>query len=113
MRRGGDEAVRTRVQALIRNGQARFCDWVRLELWAGIGEAKRQWLRRMEGLLETVPTDDSVWEAARRLAGAARARGRTFPAADLLVSACARIHGLDLYHRDDRLTRLAEIPLPR
>jgi len=109
MRRGGDETVRGRVQALVAEGRARFSDWVRLELWTGIGEAERRWLRQMESLVETVPTDAAVWDLARRLAGAARAQGGTFPASDLLVAACARANGLDLYHRDAHFKKIGEI----
>jgi hypothetical protein len=36
-----------------------------LELWTGIGEAERRWLRQMESLVETAPTDAAVWDLAR------------------------------------------------
>jgi predicted nucleic acid-binding protein len=109
MRRGGDEGVRGRVHALVAEGRARFSDWVRLELWAGVGEAERRWLRQMESLVETAPTDAAVWDLARRLTGAARGQGHTFPASDLLVAACARANGLELYHRDAHFGKILEI----
>jgi predicted nucleic acid-binding protein len=108
MRRGGDEAVRSRVEALVTEGRARFCDLVRLELWAGIGEAERRWLRQMESLVETAPTDTRVWELARKLAGTARAQGTTFHAPDLLIAACARANDLELYHRDAHLKKILD-----
>jgi predicted nucleic acid-binding protein len=108
MRRGGDEVVRGRVEALVTEGRARFSDWVRLELWAGVGESERRWLRQMESLVETAPTGAPVWDLARRLAGAGRAKGVTFLAPDLLVAACARANGLGLYHRDAHLKKIVE-----
>lgn len=110
MRQKGDEHVRTQVETLVRQGRARFCDLVRLELWNGIGgHAERRWLSEMEEVVETVPTDDQVWMEARRLALAARPRGLTVPATDLLIAACARIHGLDLVHRDSHFDLLSGI----
>ncbi len=108
MRRQGDEAVRGRVRALVIEGRARFSDWIRLELWAGVGEAERRWIRQMESAVETAPTDAPVWDLARRLAGMARSQGATFLAPDLLVAACARANGLDLYHRDAHLKSIME-----
>jgi predicted nucleic acid-binding protein len=109
MRRGGDEALRSSLEALVTDGRARFSDWVRLELWAAVGESERRWLRQMEALVETAPTTAPVWELARRLAGAARSEGRTFHAPDLLVAACARANGLDLFHRDAHLKKIVEL----
>ncbi len=110
MRQKGDERVRAQVETLVRQGRARFCDLVRLELWNGIGGyAERSWLSEMEEVVETVPTDDQVWMEARRLALAARPRGLTVPATDLLIAACARIHRLDLVHRDSHFDLLSGI----
>jgi hypothetical protein len=107
MRKKGDEVVRSRVQAAVREGRARFCDFVRLELWNGIGgEPERRWLAKLEARLETVPSDDRVWNEARRLAKGARREGLTIPASDLLIAACARVHGLELLHRDAHFDRL-------
>jgi len=49
MRRRGDETIRNEVHAALRTGRARFCDFVRLELWNGVGgDAERKWLLELE-----------------------------------------------------------------
>jgi predicted nucleic acid-binding protein len=111
MRRRGDEATRREVYAALRSGRARFCDLVRLELWNGIGgDAERKWLMELEQSVETVPTDEAVWAEARRLAQETRRQGLTVPATDLLIAACARVHGLEILHRDGHFDRLPNAP---
>ena len=110
MRARGDDAIRAQVQIAVREGRARFCDFVRLELWNGVGaEPERRWLAELEQVVDTVPTDARVWSEARSLAEETRRQGLTLPASDLLIAACARIHGLDLLHRDAHFDRLAEL----
>lgn len=110
MRRRGDEALRNEVHAALRTGRARFCDFVRLELWNGIGgDAERKWLVELEQSVEMVPTDDRVWAEARKLAQTTRRQGLSLPASDLLIAACSRVHGLEILHRDGHFDRLAAI----
>lgn len=110
MRQSGDEATRNAVYAALRTGRARFCDFVRLELWNGIGgDAERKWLLELEQSLETVPTDDQVWVEARRLARETRRRGLSIPASDLLIAACSRVHDLEILHRDKHFDSLASV----
>jgi len=110
MRQRGDEATRNEVRAALRNGRTCFCDFVRLELWNGIGgEAERKWLLELEKSVETVPTEDSVWAEARRLAQEARRQGLTLPGTDLLIAACSRVHCLEILHRDGHFDSLASV----
>jgi len=110
MRRSGEEATRREVQTVLRAGRARFCDLVRLELWNGIGgDAERRWLEELEQSVETVPTDERVWAEARRLAQETRRKALTLPATDLIIAACARVHALEILHRDAHFDRLAEV----
>lgn len=110
MRRSGDEDARRQVYAALSAGRARFCDVVRLELWNGIGgDAERKWLLELEKSVETMPTDDSVWAEARSLAQETRRQGLSLPATDLLIAACARIHDLEILHRDGHFDRLEAI----
>jgi predicted nucleic acid-binding protein len=112
LRRGGDPAKRQRVNALLQNGEAAWCAVVRLELWRGVtNDAERKTLRRYEALLPDYEISSDVWEGAIRLADRGRATGITAPLADLLVFACANVHGIDLAHDDahfDELARLAK-----
>lgn len=89
------------------DGRARLCDFVRLELWNGVGgERERKWLRTREDTIEIVETDLRVWSTARLLARASRERGLSTPSTDSLIAGCARVHGLEILHCDVRFERL-------
>jgi predicted nucleic acid-binding protein len=110
MRPKGDPAVRARVEALLRAGEAAWCPMVRLEIWAGIGdERERRALRAYEGVIPDLPIDAGVWQAALDLAGRARRAGKTIPAADILICACADRHGVTIEHADAHFDMLAAI----
>lgn len=110
MRERGDEVTRRRVGELLQSGRARLTDIVRLELWNGVaGVDQRRFLHQLEELVETIPTTPAVWSEARALAVAARTRGVTVPATDLLVFAAAHVHGAELLHRDTHFDQLREI----
>jgi predicted nucleic acid-binding protein len=110
MRPKGDPAVRARVEALLRAGEAAWCAMVRLEIWAGIGDARerRAW-RAYESVIPDLPIDTGVWEAALDLAGRARRAGKTIPAADILICACAGRHDVTIEHADAHFDMLAAI----
>ena len=110
LRKSGDAAKRDRVNTLLENGEAAWCAVVRLELWRGVtNDAERKTLRRYEALLSDYEISTDVWTRSIRLADRARASGVTVPLADLLIFACAKIHGLEVAHDDthfDELTKL-------
>lgn len=60
-------------------------------------------MAEMVSALPSLPIDDTVWSIAHELARAARARGHTVPATDLVIAACARRHGIELEHDDSHL----------
>ncbi|HEY6322910.1 MAG TPA: PIN domain-containing protein [Thermoanaerobaculia bacterium] len=104
----GDQAVRSRVSTLTADDRVVLCDQVRLELWNGAaGAEQRRLLRNLEEHLGTVPTTPEVWALARDIARSLRDRGVTVPAADVLIAACARHHGLGLIHRDAHFDLIA------
>lgn len=110
LRRGGDAAKRERVNALLESGEAAWCPAVRLELWRGVNnDAERRTLRRYEALLPEYEISVDVWERAIRLADRGRASGVTVPLADLLIFACAKMHGLDVAHDDAHFDDLAKL----
>jgi predicted nucleic acid-binding protein len=110
LRRGGNPAKRERVNALLESGEAAWCPAVRLELWRGVtNDAERKTLRRYEALLPDYEVSVDVWERAIRLADRGRASGVTVPLADLLIFACAKIHGLDIAHDDEHFDDLAKL----
>jgi predicted nucleic acid-binding protein len=50
-----------------------------------------------------------VWEAANGLARRARAAGLTVPAADILIAACARHHGVEIESSDAHFADLEKL----
>lgn len=101
LRKGGDRSVRARVEELLSSGEAAWCPIVRLELWNGArGDAERRVLREMDREIVSLEITPSVWSHAIVLATAARKKGVTVPATDLLVAACAGEHDVAIEHHD-------------
>ncbi len=110
LRRGGDAAVRGRVEELLSTGEAAWCPVVRLELWNGArGETERRVLREMDSGLPSLEIGPAVWELSVRMAFAAREHGITVPSTDLLVAACARHHNVVIEHSDTHFDLIAAI----
>jgi predicted nucleic acid-binding protein len=110
LRKTGDPAKRERVNMLLRNGLAGWCQPVRLELWRGVtNDVERKTLRHYEALLPDYAISSAVWERAVRFADRGRAAGVTVPLADLLIFACATEHGLDLAHDDSHFIQLEQL----
>lgn len=109
LRPDGDAGTRREVRSAIEDGLAVFCDMVLLELHNGArGEHERRYLRSLERDIECLPTTADVWRRSRALARRCRAAGRTLPATDLLIAACAEHHGAALLHRDGHFDRIPE-----
>jgi predicted nucleic acid-binding protein len=101
LRRSGDETVRERVRILVTTGQAVWCAAIRLELWAGVGaDPERQMLTKFEQRIPELPITDEIWQEACELADRCRKAGRRVPSNDLLITACARHHGVELESAD-------------
>ena len=101
LRTNGNLEIRRTVSDLLRGGRAVLCDMVILELWNGArGKTERAQLYRIVDTLEAVPTTADVWSTAVKLTRLSRERGITIPAADLLIAAVARHHGIELLHAD-------------
>ncbi len=110
LRPGGDSEVTTRVRQLLESGEAAWCPVVRLELWNGAsGRHESAVLRDMEKHLIDLAIVPEVWVAANDIARRARKAGKTIPATDILVEACARHHGVAIEHVDEHLALLAEL----
>ena len=110
LRKSGDAAKRDRVNTLLENGEAAWCPVVRLELWRGVtNDAERRTLRRYEALLPDYEISVEVWKRSIDLADRARASGVTVPLADLLILACAKIHGLEVAHDDTHFDELLKL----
>ena len=100
----GDVAVRARVQAALGAGEAVWCDMVKLELWNGArGDKEKRVLREMEASIPLIACTTDVWEESYRIARCVREKGQSIPATDLLIFACARVHGTAILHKDQHL----------
>ncbi|AMY07922.1 PIN domain protein [Luteitalea pratensis] len=98
------------MNALLESGEAAWCPVVRLELWRGVtNDAERKTLRRYETLLPDYEISAEVWNRSIQLADRAHASGVTVPLADLLIFACAKIHGLDVAHDDTHFDALSKL----
>jgi predicted nucleic acid-binding protein len=101
LRRRGELEIVDRVRRLVESGDAAWCPAIRLELWNGVGdENDRRILRDFEQTLPEFPITDEVWAGACALASRSRKAGKTAPAIDVLIAACARHHGVEIEHAD-------------
>lgn len=110
LRERGDAAIRLRVEALLRSGNALWCPIVRLELWAGVrGMAERKVLQHYEQVIPELQITPDIWDAACDLAGLCRQSGHTMPSSDLLIAACARHHGVEIESADAHFAVLMKL----
>lgn len=110
LRENGDATVRNRVLALLDQGQACWCDAVRIELWNGRGaERQKASLEQLDEELTCFAVNQAVWQLSIEMAKRARAGGVTVPAMDLLIAACARVNGLTIESTDKHFAMLATV----
>ena len=110
LRPDGDPEVAALVRRLLESGEAAWCPLVRLELWNGArGNRERRVLRDMERNLPELPIGPEVWEAAVEIAAKARDKGETIPATDVVIAACAHVHGARIAHADKHYERLQSL----
>lgn len=113
LRTGGDTQARQLLADLLESGLAAWCPAIRLEIWASVrDDRERKVLRHFSEVVVDLRVTDAVWERAIKLAGIGRRRGYSFPYPDLLVFACAKIHGVELLHRDKHFDLLERMWLP-
>ena len=110
LRPDGVREVTARVRALLQSGDAAWCPLVRLELWNGArGSHEKQVLLELERELPELDISDDVWDLACDLARKARRGGKTVPASDLLIAACARHHQVGIEHADSHFDVIATL----
>jgi predicted nucleic acid-binding protein len=99
--RPGLSQVGERVEDLVLDDEAAWCDMVMLELWNGArGQEEKRKLAELSAVAPRLETTVEVWDLAHRLAVRCRDKGKTVPAADILVAACAAHHKVELEHKD-------------
>jgi predicted nucleic acid-binding protein len=99
--RSGNSEIAENVEALLLTDEAAWCDMVMLELWNGArGQAEKNKLAELAAIAPRLETTNDVWTLAHRLAVRCRDKGKTIPAADILVAACAAHHEVELEFKD-------------
>lgn len=110
LRKRGDRAIKADVAEHLRVATIAWCDMVRVELSKGVANVEDLAdLEELDEVVTTVPTNEAVWEEARELAVLTRRFGKAVPATDILIYACALVHGLTMMHRDTHFDTLAEL----
>lgn len=110
--RSGNSETAENVEALLLTDEAAWCDMVMLELWNGArGQQEKRKLAELAAIAQRLETTDEVWELAHRLASRCREKGKTVPAADVLVAACAGHHAVKLEHIDKHFDEI--LPLAK
>jgi predicted nucleic acid-binding protein len=105
----GDARIRSQVSDLLRSGNAAWCEMVRLELWNGAHAREMPILESLGKALILLEITDEVWDKASSLAQKVRHGGKNVPAADLLIFACARIHGAQVLSKDRHYEMLSTL----
>ena len=101
LRKDGDPVVRSRVQQLLIEDEAAWCDIVRVELWRGVSKRKEiNFLRELEKNISLLPITTEVWDLACTLAQKCRSKGTPIPSTDIVIEACRRVHHVELEHVD-------------
>lgn len=109
LRERGNAEMKRRVHDLLRSGRACWMPMIRLELWNGArGEREKRALREFDQVLAELEVTAEVWELATEFARRAREAGVTVPAADILIFACARHHGVEVESADAHFAELAK-----
>src|SRR5205814_9360711 len=110
LRVGGNAAVRERISALVVEGEAAWCDMIRLELWHGVrGGRETRDLSELEEVVATLPIDEVVWQRAVALARRSRSQGLTVQSPDLVIVATAQRHRVSVDSEDAHIERLMKI----
>ena len=108
--RNRESKAADRVEALLGDGEAGWCDLIATELWNGArGEKERKTLKELEGAVTLFPLDRVAWQQARVLAQRCRQSGVTVPTVDVVIAACAFRHGLEMEHHDEHFDVLRRI----
>lgn len=101
--------IRDRIDFLLRENAVITAGMVKLELLGGTrNESEFNRLKTRLDALETVESDDSLWEGAYRIAFDLRRKGLTLPYTDILIAACARKSGSAIVHADSHFDLIAD-----
>ena len=110
LRRKGDPVVKERVRGILRGGDAAICPMIEVELSMGVASPQdARDVGELCGFLLKLPIDERVWTEAARLGRACRKNGTPVPASDLVIAACAFVHGAKIEAADGHFKTLDQL----
>jgi predicted nucleic acid-binding protein len=109
-RRGGSPAVQEAVSAAITADALAFNGIIFVEVVGfAADERERQALLASFGAFHRLALDDGDFDLAASIGCDLRRRGRTVPATDLIIAACAIRARAELLHVDDHFAEIASV----
>lgn len=109
-RRGGSPAVQEAVAAAISDDELAFNGIIFVEVVGfAADERERRALLASFGAFHRLPLEDGDFDLAASIGFDLRRRGRTVPATDLIIAACAIRARAELLHVDDHFAEIAGV----
>lgn len=101
--------IKDRVALLLGENLVITTGIIRLELLGGTrSEAEYDRLKEHLSGLESIESDESLWDMACEIGFKLRRKGITVPYTDILISACALSKGCMVLHADDHFDLMAK-----
>jgi predicted nucleic acid-binding protein len=101
--------IKDRLDFLLKENLVLTTGIIRLELLVGTKtETEYDRLKNRLSTLESIETDDSLWEMACDLGFKLRRKGVTIPHTDILIATCALSAGFIILHADSHFDIIAE-----
>ena len=101
--------IKDRLDFLLKENLIITTGIIRLELLAGTRtEAEYYRLKKRLLALESIKTDDSLWEMACDIGFKLRKKGISIPYTDILIATCALATGCIILHADSHFDLMAE-----
>jgi len=108
LRRSFVPEVRDRIDRILRDDEVLTTGIIKLEILGGAKtEAEYKRLKNRFDALDTVATDDDLWQNASDLAFNLRRKGVTVPSTDIVIAACAIHARATLVHADKHFDSIA------
>ena len=101
--------IKDRIDILLKENLVLTTGIIRLELLAGTRtEAEYDRLKKRLSALESIDTDNSLWEMACEIGFKLRRKGITIPYTDILIATCALSLGCIVLHADNHFDIITE-----
>jgi predicted nucleic acid-binding protein len=108
-RKTGDESLKAELADLLRAGRTAMTWPVWMELHQGAkGKRDEENLKGWREVSHWLEFDDACWAEAAATARICLRSGVNVPFGDVLVSACARRHGVELLERDRHFAKISK-----